>query len=470
MQKIPMKTQFRSTFPDLKSGFWNRHLHQLKKITLAIIDLLSMSFALGLAFLLRYFIFQGFQIQEGFWDLFPFLFLSLGIFLIAGLYTSGISPVQELRDLTLSVTVVFLSMAGLSSFEHISIYYPHFLIGVGWVLSLVIVPQGREFARTIFSRNPFWGEPVVVIGYGPAGYEIAEYLVDNPQSGLFPVVVVDRRTADRNLPPRVPVIRATDILEHPDMIELFKSIPMAILVTNEINEKFVNLIVEERVLQFRRLVVISNSQQINSLWLRSYSIGEMLGFEIGQNLLNPWQRKIKRLIDLGLILIFLPILIPLFLIISLLIKLDSPGKIFSHEMRVGHKDLIFKMWEFRTLYSVPEEKKKKDPQVTRMGEFLNRSRLVNLPQLFNVLHGEMSLFGPLPIVQSEVQTYGQVYSLYSEVLPGITGLWQISGRRYLSYSSRVHLDEYYIRNWSIWLDYYILTHTSMMLIKGGKSL
>jgi len=244
------------------------------------------------------------------------------------------------------------------------------------------------------------------------------------------------------------------------------------------------MIVDERVLQFRRLVVISNSQQINNLWLRPYSIGEMVGFEIGQNLLSTWQKAVKRVLDLVLILVMLPVLLPLFLIISLLVKLDTPGKIFSHQMRLGYKNASFKIWRFRTLFSNSDEKLnayleanpekkeewdsyqflKDDPRITRIGLFLRKSKLANLPQIVNVLRGEMSLIGPQAISQSEAQSIGQTNYLYSEVHPGISGLWQVSNRADTTLSARIHFDEYYIRNWSLWLDYYILSQTVMMII------
>ena len=114
-------------------------------------------------------------------------------------------------------------------------------------------------------------------------------------------------------------------------------------------------------------------------------------------------------------------------------------------------------------------KLKKDPRVTRVGHFLRKSSLDELPQLINVLKGEMSLVGPRPIVDDEIKFYGKQYHIYCEVLPGMTGLWQISGRSDTSYVSRVHLDEYYVRNWSIWLDYYIIAHTGMVVLLSKGS-
>ncbi len=273
------------------------------------------------------------------------------------------------------------------------------------------------------------------------------------------------------------------------MIELFYGIHTAIMVTNEINEEFVNMIVEQRISQFRHLIVITNSRYISGLWVRPFEIGEMLGLEIGQNLLNAWFRAVKRLIDLSLILLCMPILLPLFLIIALVILFNSPGSVLTHQMRLGKNKKYFKMWKFRTIRSNADDKLKayllenpemkaewetrhkleNDPRLTPIGRFLRKSCLDELPHLINVVKGEMSLVGPRPIFQNEIRLYGNLYSIYSEVLPGMTGLWQVSKHNDTSTNSRVHLDEYYIRNWSIWLDYFILTRTGLVVLLGKGS-
>jgi lipopolysaccharide/colanic/teichoic acid biosynthesis glycosyltransferase len=110
-------------------------------------------------------------------------------------------------------------------------------------------------------------------------------------------------------------------------------------------------------------------------------------------------------------------------------------------------------------------KLKNDPRITRVGKFLRKTSLDELPQLINVIKGEMSLVGPRPIVDDEVKFYGKSFRLYTQVLPGMTGLWQISGRSDTSYDYRVSLDEYYIRHWSIWMDFYILVRTVWVVLK-----
>lgn len=133
-----------------------------------------------------------------------------------------------------------------------------------------------------------------------------------------------------------------------------------------------------------------------------------------------------------------------------------------------------KLWRWlqsdRTLREEWEanHKLRNDPRITRIGGFLRRTSLDELPQIWNVIRGEMSLVGPRPIVESEIRHYCDEFELYQKVRPGITGLWQVSGRSDTTYQTRVSMDVYYVRNWSVWLDVYLLAKTvSVVLGKHG---
>jgi Undecaprenyl-phosphate galactose phosphotransferase WbaP len=173
-------------------------------------------------------------------------------------------------------------------------------------------------------------------------------------------------------------------------------------------------------------------------------------------------------------------------LIGLAIKLDSPGPVFYTQKRVGHDGREIRMWKFRSMVLNAEKvledyllrddamrleweqnfKLKHDPRITRVGNFLRRTSLDELPQLWNVVNREMSLIGPRPIVNDEISLYKDDFEIYKQVLPGMTGMWQISGRNNLSYEERVSLDVYYVQNWSIWLDVHILMHTVITALQG----
>lgn len=174
------------------------------------------------------------------------------------------------------------------------------------------------------------------------------------------------------------------------------------------------------------------------------------------------------------------------MLIAILIKLDSPGPVFFRQERIGLHSRKFKIWKFRTMVTNAEKlqatleakneikdgvlfKMKDDPRITRVGKFLRRYSLDELPQLFNVFLGEMSLVGPRPLPMRDVEKFKTKHFIRQEVLPGITGLWQVSGRSDIdNFEDAVKLDLAYIENWSVWLDLKILLQTvNVVLHKTG---
>lgn len=189
-------------------------------------------------------------------------------------------------------------------------------------------------------------------------------------------------------------------------------------------------------------------------------------------------RRAKRVIDLCLGIPLFILVSPLLFVIGFLVWLTSPGGIFFIQERSGLGGKPFKLWKFRTMYLsaslTPELEKeftssyklKEDPRITPLGRWLRRTSLDELPQLINVIRGEMSLVGPRPIVLPETEKYGVWSNVLLSFPPGLTGLWQVSGRSELSYSERVDLDIYYIMNWSPALDFSILLRTFVAILSG----
>jgi lipopolysaccharide/colanic/teichoic acid biosynthesis glycosyltransferase len=190
-------------------------------------------------------------------------------------------------------------------------------------------------------------------------------------------------------------------------------------------------------------------------------------------------RVVKRFYDVFLVLISMPIMVPVLGIVSAMVMLSSPGPVFYSHRRIKKGGAFFSMWKFRTmcvnsaevleqhLASHPEARRewntthklRFDPRITPIGLFLRRYSLDELPQLWNVLIGQMSLVGPRPIVAAEVEKYGECFDCYCRVKPGLTGLWQVSGRSALSYDTRVALDYAYVEHWSLTRDLKILLKT-----------
>lgn len=210
------------------------------------------------------------------------------------------------------------------------------------------------------------------------------------------------------------------------------------------------------------------------------------------SLLNPGnlerkvisQNALARFFDILLILLAAPYILLVFVIIVILILVDSGGPVFFRQTRIGRHGRKFNIYKFRTMVQNADQvlqgyldaspelkaewlathKLKNDPRISRFGSWLRKTSLDEIPQIWNILIGDMSIIGPRPIVDAEVEKYGSCFELYKQVRPGLTGLWQVSGRNDISYKSRVKLDEYYILNRSFKLDLEILWKTVSVVV------
>ena len=410
-----------------------------------------------------------------------YIFIPITIFIYAwnGLYPGvGLSPVDEIRKLSIATNFSFLIMLAITFFEQLPYQSSILFIGASWFISRLLVQLNRWVLRIIGRDLGFWGEPVT--GWLPVRYLILSKkdLKDNLRLGMRPYVMLSGKS---NLDKAV--------LDHIN----YSKISTAILVIPEMSEKLQrSFIYEQRHGHHRRkgekpidrLILISSLSWVGSLGVDTHDLGGILGLEVRQNLLNKWAKFLKRSLDLILTITGCVLLSPLIPILFLVITLDSRGGIFYKQERLGRDGKKFGILKLRTMVanadSILEEylekhpelraewesshKLKNDPRITRIGNFLRKFSIDELPQLWNVLKGEMSLVGPRPIVTDETRYYGPVYKLYKQVNPGMTGIWQISGRSDTGYEQRVNLDEYYIRNWSLWLDIYIIVRTLYIVI------
>lgn len=219
--------------------------------------------------------------------------------------------------------------------------------------------------------------------------------------------------------------------------------------------------------------------------VRAFSAGGS-ATPVRSRLLEARYQRGKRIFDVCFALLLALVALPFAVGIAFAIVLETRGPVFFGHTRIGKDRRRFRLWKFRTMVADADgvlarhlernpaylaewtraHKLKKDPRVTRVGWLLRRSSLDELPQLWNVLRGEMSMVGPRPIVEEEVEKYGPAFSLYARVLPGLTGLWQVSGRNDTSYRERTALDSDYIRNWSGWVDLRVLLKTVRVVLLG----
>lgn len=351
------------------------------------------------------------------------------------------------------------------------------------MLSLGAVLAGRLLVRQSFARFAWWGYPVLILGAGRTGEMVVQTLKRQPEFGLNPIAVLDDDLSKRGELAGIPVLGS---LSAAPALAYQRDIHYAIVAMPGVQRERLLTILEQHGHTFPHLLMIPDLFGVASLWVSAKDLGGILGLEIRQRLLLPGPRLTKALVDLVLTIILGLALLPLVITIAILVKVSSPGPIFYGQRRLGRDGVPFTAWKFRSMVSNADQaladyfhvnpalqlqwerdqKLRYDPRVTAIGRFLRRTSLDELPQLWNVLRGEMSLVGPRPIIDEEIPRYAEKYKLYTRVLPGLTGLWQVSGRNNVSYPERVNLDAYYVRNWSVWLDIYILLRTVWVVITG----
>jgi undecaprenyl-phosphate galactose phosphotransferase len=206
------------------------------------------------------------------------------------------------------------------------------------------------------------------------------------------------------------------------------------------------------------------------------------------NLAKPWNLLVKHGFDLVVAILACLVLAPILFAVAIAIRLDSEGPVFFVQERLGRGRQRFRCFKFRSMYTDNDERlqrlladdpaarrewdqfaklKTRDPRVTRVGRLLRRWSVDELAQLINVLRGEMSLVGPRPYLAGEIERMGDIGETVLKAPPGMTGLWQVSGRNNLTFEQRLRLDEFYTRNWSLWLDVVVLLKTAGAVIRGG---
>jgi Undecaprenyl-phosphate galactose phosphotransferase WbaP len=402
----------------------------------------------------------------------------IGLRAVLGLYPGyGLDQVEELRRqtlallATLTIIVVFAFAAQLGdSFSRVFLF--------AWALGLLLVaPIARYFVKWVTRRAGLWGKPVVVLGAQEVGVRVLKVLQKEWHLGFNPAGVFDnRRAPEGGVLEGVPYGGTLN-----DAVTMAREygIDTAIFAIPHTRREDLAKLVNRASTSFRYVIVMPNLAGItNSAVIPRHFAGNV-GLEIKYNLLFPWARRTKRILDLLLTMVGGLLISPLVIMTAILIKLDSPGPVFYGHRRLGAGGEHFRCWKFRTMYTNAEQlldeflqgkpdlraewehnfKLRDDPRVTRVGRLLRHTSLDELPQLWNVLLGEMSLVGPRPIVDAEIPKYGAVYEMYRRIRPGISGLWQISGRSDMDYAERVELDAYYVHNWSVWLDLVILVRT-----------
>lgn len=347
-------------------------------------------------------------------------------------------------------------------------------------LATLGVPAGRAITKLALQRLRVWGKPIVVVGNNGSGDKILAMLSNQPKLGLHPVALVDEnRDADSPIPDGVPWTRRLTT-------EITKSANHVIVAPGRGTSTVVQEVLDASGRDaFKVVQLIPDLHTVPSTDVIARPLGRSLSLEVRNNLAFSHNRFIKRASDVVAVTLGSVLAAPLIAIIAIAIRLDSRGPAFYKQLRIGRDGKPFYVWKFRSMVADADARLKEllesdasarqewnetqklinDPRITRVGNFLRRTSLDELPQLWNVVRGQMSLVGPRPIIEAEVKKYEDRYVYYTQVRPGMTGAWQVSGRSDTTYNQRVELDTYYVRNWNLWIDLDILIKTVGVVLK-----
>ncbi len=408
------------------------------------------------------------------------------IFTSFGLYT-----LNNLLGGTTEYSRVFHSCTtGVMSVILFLFFMPELAISRGWLLSAWFLSfclvSGARFLlrRSVYAlrHRGYFLLPAVVVGANSEAVALAEELYDYGTSGtrLLGLIVSKSNSLSDSCP--FPVLGS--ISETEDILDQLQPRELVVATTAVSREELIELFEVVNRMPQVRMRLSSGLFELLTTGVTVKTLGRLPVLSLNGLRLNRGEILVKRLLDITIAVFALLFLLPTFVLLAFLVKFDSRGPILHRRKVLGTGGREFDAFKFRTMHVDADDllrntppllnelnnnhKLKKDPRITRVGYWMRRYSLDELPQLFNVVLGQMSLVGPRMITRSETEKYGYRKFNLLTVKPGLTGLWQVSGRSDLTYEERVRLDMYYIRNYSIWRDLQILFVQTLPAVLGKR--
>lgn len=357
-----------------------------------------------------------------------------------------------------------------------------FLLGTG-LFAIILVTSGRYFCRKFMNNYKIFQMPVIFIGAGLTAEMIIDYFKDDVGFGYRIIGFIDDAPVSKKIARRFRILggfeQAEKIIRRTGVRHVFITAP------GVSREKQIDLV--NRIQPYVKSVSFVPDLQgyPGNLEIVSFADAGLMMIKVKNNLAHWHNKAMKRVFDIMCCLPGVILLSPVFAIISLMIYISDPGPIIFAHKRIGKNGKPFDCYKFRSMIADAENvleqylkdnpaareewekdfKLKNDPRVTKIGAFLRKTSLDELPQLINVIKGEMSLVGPRPIVEAEIEKYGIFFKDFAMVTPGITGVWQVNGRSDTTYDERVSMDSWYVHNWSLWLDIWYLIKTFKVVLQ-----
>lgn len=365
-------------------------------------------------------------------------------------------------------------------------YVSRAYVVIFFAMAFICLCISRQLLIKTCRRLNLMKEAVVFIGAGKTTQKIIDFTRNNNCFGINVAGLFDETPKIKDITEKYHIFR--DLEETKDYIQRYKIRTVIIAVPSMEKEKLLNLIEDLQPI-VRNLMFVPNivGMPVFNLEVKRLYENNMVLLGIKNNLAKKTNRRIKRVFDIVLGIIFCTIIVPILAIAAFCIKLDTKGPIFFNSERIGKNGKLFKCYKLRSMYvnadkifeaylsknrQAQEEWNKfqklkdNDPRLTKVGKFIRKYSIDELPQIFNVLKGEMSLVGPRPYLPREKVLMENWYNDIISVLPGMTGYWQVNGRSNVNFNGRLKMDNWYIRNWSIWIDIELLIRTFKVVING----
>ncbi len=448
----------------------------LNTVAIAAMDGLALAGSLAIASLSRFYIFGDSAMPIWSWLLIPAWWV--GSFCSGLLPGWGLSAVEHLRKQILLITGLFALATITLFFSQTAESFSRLSVLIAWLCAITLVPFGRTQIRGVLIHLGIYGLPTVLFGKAEALEKVIQHMKLEGGLGYNPVgVCVDE---EQETIGQLPVLG--DLSHSPSDVHA------AIVCVAGLEAEKASRLIHHSLKNHANVLVLPDLDDVPSLWVAPRDISGLLGLQIRQQSLNPIAQMSKRSADLFLIVASAPFWLSVCGVLALLTWLEDGHSPLYWQERVGRGGRRFKAWKFRTMVPNAEQKLKallatdsalreeweqnfklkKDPRITKIGVFLRKTSLDELPQLINVLKGEMALVGPRPLPEYHLeQLPGNVQEIRARMRPGMTGLWQVSGRSDTGNLGMSKWDPYYVRNWSIWLDAVILVRTVRVVLFGS---
>ena len=417
---------------------------------------------------------------------------------VAGLYPAiGVSAAVEFRQIArtaVSAACLFTAMEIAANIFSWPYYVAELLLIILFIIPLL--PTSRFIARAVLRRCSWWGVPVLIYADVANAREVYKDISRTQERGLRPVaVLLDKKaywdSETQFALEKIPLLPVESVLEFALRSNVTWIVVAKTRIVNDAEAWSEDRETDAALHAIPNRIILSTSGGPEmGMWDKNRTIGESSGLLLANSRYCGATQSSKRFIDFFLASFMCLLGSPLLVLIAIAIRLTTRGPILFGQQRIGLGGKPFTAWKFRSMLPNAEQiledclkmnpafkeewiqthKLKHDPRVHWIGSILRRTSLDELPQLWNILRGDMSLVGPRPIVDSPqydavyIRQYPREYAVYQSVRPGLTGMWQVTCRNSGVYDRRIYYDMYYVRNWSLWLDLYIILRTVRTVI------